>query len=434
MKASYYNMFFPFKDKYILFNTLRGSIFVVDTEIKNLIEKNDVSSLEENLKSMFEKGGALIDERLSEKDKMKLMYEKPKYDTSSASFHLITTYSCNLACVYCYEGKGELECKNMNKKTAKNAIKFIKELTSNNNSRSLGINLFGGEPLLNMPVNLFIAEKLWEWCNENNMHFSLNTVTNGTLLTSETVETLAVFKSTFGITLDGPKEIHNKRRMYKNGTGTFTDIIDGLSRIIDHNLNVMIRINVDETNRHHVVSLLSFLKENGLQKVIISIKPVFNTSPACLSYKYCIPDEAAFKVQNELSHIARTMNFIVDLPEKPRPQGACIAQKISYFTIDPYLRLFKCPILPPFKKNAVGIIAEDASPVFNWLNVDFLSRDPLSLNKCRDCKLIPICRGGCPAQIYDIKGTTHGNVCNASELYEIVKSDLINYAKRGTKK
>ncbi|MBU7027892.1 MAG: hypothetical protein HXS48_13230, partial [Theionarchaea archaeon] len=47
MKASYYNVFFPFEDNYILFNTLRGTIFVVDSEIKTLLEKNEVSSLTE---------------------------------------------------------------------------------------------------------------------------------------------------------------------------------------------------------------------------------------------------------------------------------------------------------------------------------------------------------------------------------------------------
>ncbi|MBU7010089.1 MAG: radical SAM protein [Theionarchaea archaeon] len=430
MKPSYYNVFFPFKDQYILFNTLHGSIFVVDAEMKNLLESSKVSSLDDEYIKVFEEHGIIVDENLNEQDTYKVMYERSKYNTITTSLHVITTYNCNLACIYCYEGKGELEHKSMDEKTAHCAIKFIKNLTENENSKSLGIELFGGEPFLNMPINLLIAKKLHTWCEENNKYFSVNAITNGTLSSAQNVEALAEYGCSYLVTVDGPKEIHDQRRIYKNGKGTFDDIMEGLHRVNDEDLRIMIRINVDEKNKGNIVSLFEYLKEEGLEKAMISIKPVFNTSPACLSYSYCMPDVQGLKTVNNLYSIARSMGFKTEDPEKPSPLGACSAQQITYFTIDPYLRLFKCAILPPYEKNAVGAVSmEDSTPLFNNTNTDFLSRDPLALDECRTCKLVPVCRGGCPAEVFEIQGTTHGYVCRKPGLYETLRENLISFVQ-----
>ncbi len=429
MKPSYYNIFFPFEDKYILFNTLRGSIFVVDSEMKSHLENNEISSLSEEYFKAFTDNGILIEDELNEQDAYKVLYERSKYDTASTTLHVITTYACNLSCIYCYEGKGELEHKSMDEKAGQIVIKFIKNLVDNNNSKALSLELFGGEPLLNMPMNLLVAKELSAFCEENARHFAVDAITNGTLSSEKNVEDLAQYHSSFLVTLDGPREIHDQRRIYKNGKGTFDEIMEGLHRVNDLGLGIMIRVNVDNTNKDHVVPLFHSLKEEGI-KATISIKPVFNTSPACLSYGYCMPDVEGLKVINDLYNVARSLNFRTEDPEKPGPAGACSAQRIGYYAVDPHLRLFKCAILPPYEKNSVGTLGMDSAPVFNPRNIDFLSRDPMAVEECRTCPLVPMCRGGCPAEIYETQNTTHGRVCRKSGFYETVRENLIAIVKR----
>ena len=433
MKPSYYNLFFPFDDSYILFNTLRGPILLVDADVKTILEKGDISSLDPEYTELFETSGILVEDKLNERDEVRLLYERSKYTSPSTSLHVITTYNCNLACIYCYEGKGELEHKRMDEKTAQCVIKFIKDLTVNSNDNMLSLELFGGEPLLNMPINLMVVKELSRWCNEYSKMFSINTITNGTLSTEQTVEELAQYDSSFLVTVDGPKKIHDQSRIYKNGKGTFDDIIEGLGRVKDHGLGTMVRINVDETNKDHIVSLFQFLKDAGLGHVKISIKSVFNTTAACMSYSFCMSDLEGLKVTNELYRVARTMNFLTEELEKPGPKGACCAHQDSYFTIDPHLKLFKCAILAPYEKNAVGYVdLERAIPVFNYLNTDFLSRDILGPEECRDCKIVPMCRGGCPAEIFETHGTTHSYVCRKPGFMKTLERNLTTYVKRFT--
>ena len=98
-------MFFPFGNEYILYNTLRGSIFAVDSEIKDRLEKNDLSSLSQEYIHLFESNGILVEDELNEHTVFRLMFEQSKYMLPYTTVHIATTYACNLACVYCYEGK-----------------------------------------------------------------------------------------------------------------------------------------------------------------------------------------------------------------------------------------------------------------------------------------------------------------------------------------
>ncbi|MBU7038318.1 MAG: radical SAM protein [Theionarchaea archaeon] len=431
MKSSYYNLFFPHDGKFILFNALRGPIFVVDSEIKRILEKNEISFLDEELIHTFADNDIIVEDELNEQDVYRLLFERSKYSTVSTTVEVVTTYACNLACTYCYEGKGELESKKMDERTVECALEFIKGLVSGNNSTELKVTLFGGEPLLNMPANVLLAEELCRWCEENSRDFFINAVTNGTLLAEETVEDLAQYNCGFLVVLDGPRKIHDQRRMYKNGEGTFDDICEGLHRVTDHGLRINIRINLDQTNRDHIVSFFEFLKQEGLTDISLNITPVFKTSPACSSYSYCMTDMEGALAATDLYNVARSMNITVGRKDRPSCQGACRAQKYSNFIIDPFLRLFKCNIQLPFSKNAVGRInPENSEPEFNQLYFDLMLRDPFSVQECRICRLLPLCRGGCLAKEFENMGSAREKMCRKQPVYETLQEDLRAFVKK----
>jgi uncharacterized protein len=419
MEASYYNLFFPFDDEYICFNTLDESILVVSAELKKRIEGNDISSIHREDMKILQDNGILID-RKRERDEIRLRTYKLGHDTTVTDFHVFTTYQCNVICSYC----PQKDTKSMDEKSAARVAEFIKVTAAMNDSNTVRVQLRGGEPLLNMPAALLIADKVQTWCMDTGKEFSLRVVTNGTLFTEDTIKNLEEYHCRFTVTLDGPREIHDSRRTYKNGKGTFDDIIKGINRLKD---TVLIRVPVDQSNTD-IVPLFEFLKENNIHSTLF-IKSVFSKSPACRWYDYCIPDGEGVKIQHRLSDAAEALGFTVER-EESFSKRSCLAERVSYIAIDPYLRLFRCSTLLPSKEHAVGIIGPDSNPVFNYVNADFLSRDPLTFRECHTCKLVPLCNGGCPADVFEAEKTTHNNACKKDEFLTAIKEDVTWLVRR----
>ncbi len=419
VKPSYYNVFFPFEDGFILVNTRRGPLFLVNSQVKKALERNEISLIERRFLEPFKDTGVLMEE-MDEKESIAFQYNASRFDTTATDVHIIPTYQCNLSCVYC----SEKATKSMDKKGARCTVEFVKAQVVKNSSTTLRVGLFGGEPLLNMPVTLLTAKELSTWCEEAGKEFSLSILTNGTLLSPETTEELTQYNCQFLTVLEGPQEIHDQRRIYKNGKGTFNDIIKGLHHLLDNNIKAQIKIRVDETNRDYLGALFVFLKDNNLHRVRTSLDLVVGTPPFCGWNTYCVPDEKVSLIDFHIFAAAKAMNLNMVQPEELSLRGVCSAQRVSYVAIDPFLRLYKCALLPPAEKYSVGVIAAGEDPLLNQMNADFLSRNPLEIEGCTTCTLLPVCGGGCAVQSLKTFGTTHNKVCNKSALLKMLKNSL----------
>lgn len=73
--------------------------------------------------------------------------------------------------------------------------------------------------------------------------------TNGYLLTEDIVRELEKLNFKYiQITIDGPKDIHDNRRMLVSGKGTFDKIIENIKLFKDSSVVVSVRINIDKEN------------------------------------------------------------------------------------------------------------------------------------------------------------------------------------------
>lgn len=126
---------------------------------------------------------------------------------SMKTIMLIITESCNLNCSYCYEHhKSESK---MTFETAKSILD--KELSDTNYERFM-IQLFGGEPFLNVDLIKQIDDYLFDNFKETRYHIFI--CTNGTLISSQMEEWLIERKNriTVGVSLDGTKDMHDINR------------------------------------------------------------------------------------------------------------------------------------------------------------------------------------------------------------------------------
>ena len=145
---------------------------------------------------------------------------------------LQVTQNCNLRCNYCvYSGSYINRTHTKARMTidkAKKAIDFLARHSSNCGEVSIGF--YGGEPLLEIKLieeTVMYAKSIF---GAKKIHF--NITTNATLLNLDIARFL--FENDFNITvsLDGPKEIHDKNRVFANSNeGSFETVIRNIESI-----------------------------------------------------------------------------------------------------------------------------------------------------------------------------------------------------------
>ena len=138
------------------------------------------------------------------------------------------------------------------------------------------LTLFGGEPLLNLPVAYYLSERLWAASQARGVTMQINVITNGLLLTPEVVDRLLPFGlKGVKITLDGDRDTHNRMRPLRGGQGTFDKIIANV-RKVSPKVRISIGGNFDESSADSYPALLDFLREQEFADNItkINFKPI----------------------------------------------------------------------------------------------------------------------------------------------------------------
>lgn len=187
-------------------------------------------------------------------------------DNSLSHLILNVTEQCNLRCKYClYSGNYYYERKHsVNKMSSEIALKSIDYFFEHNKKASnIIIGFYGGEPL----INFKLIEECVEYAKEKNkdkkMDFTLTS--NGTLFNDNIIEYLIKNKIGLAISLDGPKEIHDRYRVTSNGNGTYDIIKNNLCKIKDKNndyYNNYIVFNMVITSYNYMSKIEQFVNEN----------------------------------------------------------------------------------------------------------------------------------------------------------------------------
>jgi uncharacterized protein len=145
---------------------------------------------------------------------------------------LAVAQKCNLGCTYCYAAQGTFgsRAKNMPLETANRAVDLLLEETGGGGKATLAF--LGGEPLVNRTVIYAATERAAELARRRNIALSFSITTNGTLVN----EADAAFFETYGfavtVSLDGPREVHDRLRPYKGGAGSYDRIMHNVRPLL----------------------------------------------------------------------------------------------------------------------------------------------------------------------------------------------------------
>ena len=143
------------------------------------------SALERDTLDQLSEHGFVVRDRESERDDLKAFFRDIREGTDTLKINVLTTLQCNFACDYCIRG----DHGDYNKTAAKMSIDMAARVAAWVEGRMdaiaprrLVLTFFGGEPLLNLPVLYYLAERLHAACAARGVEILINIITNGLLL------------------------------------------------------------------------------------------------------------------------------------------------------------------------------------------------------------------------------------------------------------
>lgn len=405
MKNSKYNIFVKndFPNKSLIYNSKTGSLVDLDIEAESFFlrfEKNNKMDIPFKYYDTMLKTGIIIDDELNELDELSLLRRRSQFSNNYLGMTIAPTLDCNFRCIYCYE-KNALDNLMMSTETQESIVKFVEDKIKT--ISGFQVTWYGGEPLLAMDVINNLSEKFIKICKDNEVHYSAGIITNGYLLDKKIAKELKSDKVNFAqITLDGIKEIHDKRRFTKEHQPTFERILKNIDIATAYIERISIRVNVDKKNSTGIPILIQELESRGILKKALPYLGYVDDINDCYSSKLCMSYNDYSKIKFDLEEVLVQKGFNnTFLSYYPRQiTNVCGAECDYSFIIDPDGDFYKCWNDIGNKELSVGSfnLKENLGNKNANLIFEYMLFDPTKDSKCKECNLLPICMGGCPKQ------------------------------------
>jgi uncharacterized protein len=337
---------------------------------------------------------------------------------------------CNLSCEYCfYLEKKVLFAPNEKYQMSDDVLRaFITGYISSQPTPVVEFVWQGGEPTL-LGINFFkrVVELQKPFVKGKTITNSLQT--NGTLLTDEWCVFLKKYNFMVGISLDGPKEIHDRYRRDIKGNGTFDAVLRGLKLLQKHGVEYNVLACVARETAHRPLDVYRFFKSQGIE--FIQFAPVVErmadefiarhglrlAGPANLDraeennvvtpWSVIPEDYGDFLIavyEDWVRHDVGTvfvMNFEWALNAWiGNPSPVCVHAKECgrSVVIEHNGDVYACDHCV-YPQHRLGNIKTDglAGMIKRSLKLGFgVSKETALPRWCRDCEVLAACQGGCP--------------------------------------
>lgn len=334
------------------------------------------------------------------------------------------TNQCNLSCQYCYEygedkvATPEGKPKFMDFETAKASVDFLLEQSAGRST--VQITFFGGETLMNFPLLKQVVAYANEKVRARRGAINYSLTTNATLLTRAIIEFLSENGIGVTVSMDGPKEMHDKLRVFANGKGSY-DVIEprvreliGTHRTRPVTARVTLTSGVSDVLRifRHLKHDLGF-HEVGFAPVTTSKDRLYAIGElgmdAMLDQFHQLADEylehALRGEMHGFSNVSETLAELHQGVNKSHPCGA----GLGLVGIGPSGDIAPCHRFVDSDQHALGHVS---TGVDRGKQADFLNRGNInSKYDCQTCWARPVCAGGCHHEAFVRYGDTgHPNL------------------------
>lgn len=248
------------------FNSLLMDVLLVTNKEYEEIREGIISDLE--FRNALFDAGILV--RNAENDKRALATIRNTYMQQSGIInivYMVLTTACNLKCKYCFlENNPNCDEKRIAMDFEVAILTLRKYITylEKHNIEEVTLILYGGEPTLEVDL----LKQIVGMCRKSNVYFDITVITNGTLIDEELALFLKSQNVNIGLSIDGPKKITDKNRVFRRSKKSVYDAAYSSKNILDrigcsYGLSMVVS-DYFLANQEEIIEWLSKTHEKGI--------------------------------------------------------------------------------------------------------------------------------------------------------------------------
>jgi len=353
-----------------------------------------------------------------------------------ASFNVLvkpTGAVCNLDCKYCFFLSKQTLYPDSDFRMADDVVEeYIRQLLESQQGPSVALAWQGGEPTL-MGLDFFRRTmELVAKCRKPGQQVEHSIQTNGTRLDDAWCEFFKEHKFLVGLSVDGPRELHDTYRVDKGGKGTFDQVMQGWEMMRKHGVEFNILCTIHSANVQHPLKVYRFFRD-VLKARFVQFIPIVERGSAELvsianvgwgergSDPRPLYTQSGNQVTDRSVDAEAMGQFLVEIFEEwvRRDVGSVYVQ-IFDTTLGAHLGQYGLCIFSPTCGNALALEHNgDLYSCDHFVEPDFklgniiedhmadlvaserqrkFGRDKQSTlpSYCRECDVLFACNGGCP--------------------------------------
>lgn len=357
--------------------------------------------------------------------------DKESYILDGEIQHLVLMIAqdCNLNCLYCYGKAGEYNNRGkMTFNTAKQAVDYL--VKHRGEQKRVYVVFFGGEPLMNLSLIQDLVSYMKEIEKIDNITFGMSMTTNGTLLTDDIIDYCDKNRISIKISIDGPKELNDRNRVYKNGMGSYKVIMEKTERLRNNGM-VSARATItpscvdqDKIEEH--------LRKEGFASVSSALAHEFFSNEDYLrAYKYLSSGmDRVRQMLNKKQHDIDQLNqigfvgYLRSIHQSKEADFGCGAGR-KMIAVDINGDVYPCQRFVGVEECKLGNICELELDQKKFLNKTYI--DSKERHKCRKCWIRKLCLGTCAHSSFINTGKITENSESLCTFYRALYEDAVNF-------
>ncbi|MDR1132418.1 MAG: thioether cross-link-forming SCIFF peptide maturase [Oscillospiraceae bacterium] len=329
---------------------------------------------------------------------------------------LHVAHACNLSCEYCFAAQGKYRGERavMSLEVGKKAVEFLIE--NSGGQKTLDIDFFGGEPLMNWAVCKAVVAYARSREAETGKRFRFTLTTNGLLLDDEVIDFANREIHNVVLSLDGREQVHDRLRKTPNGKGSYALIIPKFQKFIE--MRGKREYYLRGTFTHHNTDFTNdifHMADLGFQA--LSMEPVV-----------CSPDDPCALTEDDLPVLLEQYEILAKEMIKRNKEnrgftfyhymldlegGPCIYKRLAgcgsgteYLAVTTWGELFPCHQFVGDPDYSMGNLWDGVKNTA--LREHFRSCNAYARPACQNCWAKLYCSGGCAANAYHAAGDIAG--------------------------